>query len=121
MATRVRHVRNRPVLTEAAKRRYLEKRVEEIERKAKQLAPGSMPKFIWSEVTGDTGRVLCNHHAVTWVVRGTKPHTIEPRKRNGTLVFDWPKGGLNPAFFKKVEHPGTPARDFLSAALWSTR
>lgn len=122
MSARVRYVQRRGLGLGQA-RDWLENRVEEVERRAKQLARphGSMPRHIHSEVDGLVGKVLLVHPAASYVIRGTRPHPIEPKRRGGTLVFDWPKGGLHPAFFKRVNHPGYEGDDFLSEALWSTR
>lgn len=45
-----------------------------------------------------------------YVVKGTRPHEIVG---NPLLVFDWPAGGLHPAVFRRVNHPGTKANPFF--------
>ena len=37
---------------------------------------------------------------------GTSPHPIVVANVKA-LRFDWPRGGLHPAFFHHVSHPGT--------------
>ena len=46
-----------------------------------------------------------------YVVKGTRPHEIVG---NPLLVFDWPAGGLHPAVFRRVNHPGTKANPFFT-------
>lgn len=49
-----------------------------------------------------------------YVVLPTRPHEIVG---NPLLVFDWPKGGLHPAVFRRVNHPGTPGNTFFADAI----
>lgn len=60
------------------------------------------------------GRVEARTTYALWVEAGTKPHEI--RVRNARfLVFFWPKVG-HVVHFKKVNHPGTKPRFFMSNA-----
>lgn len=52
-----------------------------------------------------------------FVIKGTKPHTIEG---NPYLAFFWPKVGKF-VVFRSVNHPGTRANNFLSRALRAAR
>lgn len=53
-----------------------------------------------------------------YVVKGTKPHEIVG---NPLLVFDWPAGGLHPAVFRRVNHPGTRPNTFFVDAIQAAR
>jgi hypothetical protein len=48
---------------------------------------------------------------------GQKPHTIVPRRAGGVLA--WRSPGGQPRFARRVQHPGTHARPFLTDALHS--
>lgn len=52
-----------------------------------------------------------------FVIKPTRPHPIEG---NPLLAFFWPKVGAN-VVFRRVQHPGTKANDFLSRALQAAR
>lgn len=54
-------------------------------------------------------------HAI-FVIKGTRPHTIVPKKPGGKLVFFWAKKGRVVAF-PSVRHPGTKANDYLGRSL----
>jgi hypothetical protein len=54
-------------------------------------------------------------HAL-WMEQGTLPHVIEPRKRDGMLVFHWPKVGRT-VFLRHVLHPGTKPYRYLQQGL----
>lgn len=43
------------------------------------------------------------------ILKGTKPHVIMPKNKNGVLVF---KGKSGMVFTKRVNHPGTKPNDF---------
>lgn len=102
-------------------REYVDKMTRRVAQHARILAPGSMKQQIRA-ITGSgvnpIGIVICDHPASVFVIRGTKPHTIYPRKSGGTLRFK-PKGSGNYAFAKVVHHPGTKPNDFLTKALRS--
>lgn len=55
---------------------------------------------------------------LNYVIGGTKPHVIEPR-RASALVFEWKGGQL--FFFRRVHHPGTKPNDFPMKAWRSFR
>jgi len=84
-------------------------------------APGSMKDKIRPVITGGgnpLGIVMVDHPAASFVLQGTKPHEIVPRKRGGVLRFE--VGGVI-VYTKKVWHPGTKANNFLWEALVSAR
>ncbi|WP_238419378.1 hypothetical protein [Streptomyces taklimakanensis] len=97
--------------------RNLRRRTERVAARARQLAPGSMGRYITTEVgrgpRGLTGSVISNHPATVYVVNGTRPHIIRPRRARA-LRFQM---GGRTVFAKIVHHPGTDANDFLSRAL----
>ena len=47
---------------------------------------------------------------------GTNPHPIVV-VRARALRFDWPRGGLHPAFFHHVSHPGSQATHWFDNTL----
>ena len=51
-----------------------------------------------------------------YVLHGTRPHVIKPRKPGGVLKFFWWKKGKQ-MVVKKVNHPGTEANDFMGRGL----
>ncbi|WNI20285.1 hypothetical protein [Actinacidiphila sp. ITFR-21] len=108
---RLLRLRNGPV------ERKLRERTERVEAIAKREAPGHMGDFISSDVVesprGLQGVITCNHPAVQYVLRGTRPHIIRPRRARA-LRFEV---GGRVVFSKLVHHPGTDANDFLGRAL----
>lgn len=97
--------------------RTLRRRTDKVARRARQLAPGSMARMITSEVTTGTGGlvgvVTCHHHATQYVIWGTRPHTIRPRRRRA-LRF---QAGGRTVFADVVHHPGNAPNNFLARAL----
>lgn len=97
--------------------RKLRERTERVEAIAKREAPGHMGEFITSDVVdtpgGLQGVIVCDHPAVRYVLRGTRPHIIRPRHARA-LRFEV-AGGV--VFSKLVHHPGTQANDFFGRAL----
>lgn len=99
-----------------AERRIRQKtrRVAEI---AAEQAPGSMGAYVdWRVEEGPRrlqGVVTCDHPAVHFVVNGTRPHLIRP-KRAKALRFEV---GGRLVFSQLVRHPGTRPDDFLGRAL----
>ncbi|MEU2487026.1 hypothetical protein ABZ593_20760 [Streptomyces sp. NPDC012617] len=85
---------------------------------AEREAPGSMGRYItWKVVDGPRGLqgvIICDHPATRFVLDGTRPHIIRPRKRNGVLRFEVRGQVVYSAY---VRHPGTRANDFLGRAL----
>jgi hypothetical protein len=70
----------------------------------------------WKIETGPRGLqgvVSCNHPAVRFVLDGTRPHVIRPRRAKA-LRFDM---GGRTVFAKRVNHPGTKPNNFMAEAL----
>lgn len=100
-------------------------RVREItERTAVQariLAPGTMKQKIRPIITGGSnplGIVMVEHPAASFVLGGTRPHRIYPRKQGGVLRFTT---GGKVVFARYVNHPGTKPNDFLLKALEASK
>lgn len=97
--------------------RNMRRRIERVENRARQLAPGSMSRQIRSEMGREgneiTGYVISDHPATIYVVSGTRPHIIRP-VRAQALRF---QVGGRTVFAKIVYHPGTQANNFLAQAL----
>ncbi|MFD6128597.1 hypothetical protein ACFWC2_14645 [Streptomyces diastaticus] len=108
---RLLRLRNGPV------ERRLRERTRRVADIAAREAPGSMGDYVdWRVENGPRGLrgvVVCNHHAVRFVLDGTRPHLIRPRRRN-TLRFQI---GGRVVYSKLVRHPGTKANDFMKRAL----
>ena len=98
--------------------RDCQKRADRAAAKARQFAPGSMSERIAPPVVragaGDPhADITVRHHAVGYVINGTRPHQIRPRTRqalrftvDGRIVFA-----------KLVNHPGTSPNDFMNKGL----
>ncbi|MEC3995149.1 hypothetical protein VSR01_17065 [Actinacidiphila sp. DG2A-62] len=96
--------------------RLLQRRAERVAVRARQLAPGTMADHITTRVE-DTGRglvayVVSEHPASQYVIHGTRPHIIRPRRR----VLRFEVGGRT-VYAAYVRHPGNRATDFLGDAL----
>lgn len=79
-----------------------------------EAAPhGSVPDHITTDVRGLVGYVISEHPASRFILDGTRPHLIRPRRRKA-LRFDV---GGETVFSKLVRHPGTDAHNFLAIAL----
>jgi hypothetical protein len=80
-------------------------------------APGSMGSYVdWRVEEGPRGLqgvITCDHHAVHYVLQGTRPHLIRARRAR-FLRFEV---GGQVMFRKVVHHPGTRANPFLQRAL----
>ncbi|MER6632328.1 hypothetical protein ABT301_29610 [Streptomyces sp. NPDC000987] len=98
--------------------RKLRERTARIARIAEAEAPGAMGRYIdWDIREGPRGLegvITCDHPAVTFVLNGTRPHLIRPRRRNGVLRFE---AGGHAVFTRLVRHPGSKPNDFLGRAL----
>jgi hypothetical protein len=106
--------------------RKLRQRTERVADIAEAEAPGSMGDYVSWDVTegprGLQGVVVCDHPAVRFVLDGTRPHIIRPRrersarnpKRRAMLRFET---GGRVVFARQVHHPGTRANNFLARAL----
>ncbi|MGC4947698.1 hypothetical protein ACLQ2N_16070 [Streptomyces sp. DT224] len=97
--------------------RRLAERTERVARIAEREAPGSMGSYItWKVVDGPNGLqgvILCDHPAVHYVLNGTRPHIIRPRRKKA-LRFEV---GGRVVFARVVHHPGTKPNDFMKRAL----
>lgn len=98
-------------------RRNLQKRVDRVADYARQEAPGSMGRYISTEVIetprGLQGIIWCDHPKVRFVLDGTRPHIIVPRRAK---ALRFTVGG-DVVFARRVRHPGTQPNDFLGRAL----
>lgn len=97
--------------------RKLSARTERVAGIAEEEAPGHMGDFVqWRVEEGPKGLqgvITCDHPAVIFVLKGTRPHLIRPRRAKA-LRFD--VGGTT-VFAKLVHHPGTRPNDFMARAL----
>ncbi|MFD5788567.1 hypothetical protein ACFWH1_18335 [Streptomyces sp. NPDC127037] len=97
--------------------RKLAERTQRVARIAEREAPGSMGDYItWKVIDGPKGLegvIVCDHPAVRYVLNGTRPHIIRPRRRKA-LRFEV---GGRVVFAKLVHHPGTKPNNFLKRAL----
>lgn len=95
----------------------LEGRTRRVAGIAAAEAPGSMGGDVdWEIRTGPTGLsgvVWCDHPAVHFVLRGTRPHLIRPRRARALHFY---VDGTE-VFTRLVRHPGTRANPFLQRAL----
>ncbi|WP_019061686.1 hypothetical protein [Streptomyces prunicolor] len=98
--------------------RKLRERTARVARIAEAEAPGSMGRYIsWDIQEGPRGLegvITCDHPATLFVLNGTRPHLIRPRRRNGVLRFEV-DGHV--VFTRLVRHPGTRPNNFLARAL----
>lgn len=100
----------------------VERRLREKTRRVAQIAareaPGSMGAYVdWRVEQGPRGLrgvVTCDHPAVRFVLDGTRPHLIRPR-RAAALRFEVDGGQV--VYTKLVRHPGTRANPWLQRAL----
>lgn len=84
---------------------------------ARDLAPGSMGQYIdWHIRSGSRGLegvITCDHPAVHYVINGTRPHLVKPRRAKA-LRFEV---GGEVVFAAYARHPGTRPNPFLQQAL----
>ena len=101
--------------------RGLRRRTERVAGIARREAPGRMGNYInWKIESGPGGLqgvIVCDHPATLFVLYGTRPHIIRPRRKKA-LRFD--VGGRT-VFAAVVHHPGTRPNDFLGRALRAGR
>ncbi|MEV6565863.1 hypothetical protein [Streptomyces kronopolitis] len=101
--------------------RGLRRRTARVADIARREAPGRMGAYIdWKVESGPrglTGVILCDHPATLFVLYGTRPHVIRPRRAKA-LRFD---SGGRTVFAAVVHHPGTKPNDFLGRALRAGR
>jgi hypothetical protein len=99
--------------------RNMERRVQRVEAEARRRAPGGMGRTIRAQIRrgsgGDfQGVISVNHPAALWVIGGTRPHRIQPRRPGGVLRFTT---GGQVVYAKAVFHPGNKPNDFLVQSL----
>jgi hypothetical protein len=83
----------------------------------KGVLMNSIVDRVESGVVGELeGHVIAPPEHAKFVIFGTAPHVIRPRKPGGMLRFFWWKMGKQVAF-RHVNHPGTAANDFLLRGL----
>jgi hypothetical protein len=97
--------------------RLLLRRAERVAQRARELAPGTMKDHITTHVEG-SGRglaayVVSEHPATQYVIYGTRPHIIRPRRARA-LRFEV---GGRVVYAAYARHPGTRPNDFLGQAL----
>lgn len=88
---------------------------------ARILAPGKMKEHIRPVITGGSnplGIVMVEHPAASFVLQGTNPHKIYPRKQNGVLRFTT---GGKVVFARYVNHPGNKPNNFLLKAMEASK
>lgn len=97
--------------------RHLRERTERVAKIAAAQAPGTMAEFISTRIedgpTGLRGVVRCDHPAVRFVLDGTRPHLIRPRRAKALHFYV----DGSEVFTRLVRHPGTRANNFLGRAL----
>ncbi|TDC23418.1 hypothetical protein E1265_12840 [Streptomyces sp. 8K308] len=97
--------------------RALRRRTERVASIARREAPGRLGAYVDTRIEegprGLTGVVRCDHPAVRYVLDGTRPHIIRPRRRR---ALRFTVGGRS-VFAAYVRHPGTRANNFLARAL----
>jgi hypothetical protein len=62
------------------------------------------------------GSVWTTSESVPFILHGTKPHIIKPKKPGGRLRFYWWRTG-RVMHLKIVHHPGTIPNDFMTRGL----
>ncbi|QKW06929.1 hypothetical protein HUT18_11525 [Streptomyces sp. NA04227] len=101
--------------------RILARRTRRVADIARREAPGRMGSYIdWKVQPGARGLegvIVCDHPATLFVLYGTRPHIIRPRRAKA-LRFD---AGGRTVFAAVVHHPGTRPNDFLGRALRAGR
>jgi hypothetical protein len=97
--------------------RLLLRRADRVAQRARELAPGTMKDHITTHVEssgrGLAAYVVSEHPATQYVIYGTRPHIIRPRRARA-LRFEV---GGRVVYAAYVRHPGTRANDFLGDAL----
>lgn len=99
--------------------RNMERRVRRVEREAIRRAPGSVGQHIRASIQRGPGGefrgvIRSSHPASIFLVNGTRPHMIFPRRPDGVLRFTV---GGQVVYAKVVNHPGSKPNDFLRQAL----
>lgn len=99
--------------------RDMTRRLLRVEAEAVRRAPGSMGTTIRAQIRSGAGGdfegvINVRHPAALYVIGGTRPHQIRPRRPGGVLKFTV---GGRVVYAKYVNHPGTKPNDFLQQAL----
>ncbi|MFB8347909.1 hypothetical protein [Streptomyces niveus] len=101
--------------------RRLADRTQKVARIAEREAPGSMGQYVTWKVQdsprGLQGVIVCDHPAVRFVLDGTRPHIIRPRRAK---ALRFAVGG-RVVFAAYVRHPGTRANNFMERAIRNGR
>lgn len=89
---------------------------------AAATAPGSMGRTVRPIFKGSKanplGIVMVDHPAASFVLNGTRPHEIRPRRHNGMLRFTV---GSKVIYARSVQHPGTQPNNFLWKAMLAAK
>ncbi|WP_406321865.1 hypothetical protein [Streptomyces sp. NBC_00519] len=97
--------------------RRISQRTERVAKIAEKEAPGAMGSYIsWKVQDGPRGLegvIVCDHPAVRFVIDGTRPHIIRPRRARA-LRFEVDGRTVFAAY---ARHPGTRPNKFLARAL----
>jgi hypothetical protein len=89
---------------------------------AAATAPGHMGQTVRPIFKGSKanplGIVMVDHPAASFVMNGTPPHPIRPRRPGGVLRFTV---GNRIVFARAVSHPGTKPNPFLWRAMLAAK
>lgn len=99
--------------------RNMERRVRRVEAEAIRRAPGSVGQHIRASIQRGPGGefrgvIRSSHPASIYLVNGTRPHMIFPRRPGGVLRFTV---GGRVVYARFVNHPGTRPDTFMQDAL----
>lgn len=100
--------------------RLLRRRADRVAARARVLGArhGSMGRYVQDPVISGSGRgltavIVCTHPATQYVLFGTRPHLIRPRRARA-LRFEV-EGRV--VFAQLVRHPGNRPMNFMAEAL----
>lgn len=89
---------------------------------AAATAPGHMGQTVRPIFKGSKanplGIVMVDHPAASFVLNGTAPHEIRPKRSGGRLRFTV---GNRVVFARSVQHPGTKPNNFLWKAMLAAK
>jgi hypothetical protein len=99
--------------------RNMERRLRRVEAEAIRRAPGGMGRTIRAQIRSGPGGefqgiINVRHPAALYVIGGTRPHQIRPRRPGGVLRFTT---GGRVVYARYVNHPGSRPNEFLRDAL----